>query len=200
MLLWGFAEQLWAITYKLQSFQSGGEKNHLLPHIPWWCGVALLQTEVRVWKEGVAPKSCNDILAAIPPNMVPIRLSLVVEIPALQRMPRLDSIKSASAATFTIHFRIPSTKFDYIQTVSAKKCIFTKQFILPYRALLAQQLGLSLWGLDNIISCWARRCQSYSLHIYHFYFCLVFHCVSPWFLWSTALPISWELLLFTWQH
>lgn len=98
----------------------------------------------------------------------------MVEIPALQRMPRLVSIKSASAATCTIHFRIPSTKFDYIQTVSAKKCIFTKQFILPYRALLAQQLGLSLWGLDNIISCWARRCQSYSLHIYHFYFCLVF--------------------------
>lgn len=46
----------------------------------------------------------------------------MVEIPALQRMPRLVSIKSASAATCTIHFRIPSTKFDYIQTVSAKKC------------------------------------------------------------------------------
>lgn len=60
-------------------------------------------------------------------------------------MPRLVSIKSASAATCTIHFRIPSTKFDYIQTVSAKKCIFTKQFILPYRALLAQQLGLRVF-------------------------------------------------------
>lgn len=94
-------------------------------------------------------------------------------------MPRLVSIKSASAATCTIHFRIPSTKFDYIQTVSAKKCIFTKQFILPYRALLAQQLGLSLWGLDNIISCWARRCQSYSLHISIFaLFSLCFPMIS----------------------
>lgn len=78
-------------------------------------------------------------------------------------------------------------KFDDIQKLMLKKWHFKQTnfkagnidkrhfpgyFFIWHNALLAQQFGSSLWALDNIISCCAKRRQStLSLTlIYHFYF------------------------------
>lgn len=58
MLLWGFAEQLWAIAYKLQTFQfGGGGESSVAPYTAMmWRAIA------SDWGEGVEGGCCSENL------------------------------------------------------------------------------------------------------------------------------------------